>query len=174
MASEFNPTDRQQRRYYGYGQEKFPDQRDQELDKYVAGLKLGGTTAVGTAAEMISAAGRQTLQAYAERAASTAVRTKSEEQLISSLVALVVGGLPDYDPEALMPMAVIEDASRRIGSDLAAVFGRVVKIVGSPYAESLLYWLNQREPESRTLEAMEYEAVEDPSGFYYRSRFGGR
>jgi hypothetical protein len=108
------------------------------------------------------------LQAYAERAAIRAVREQSREQLVLATKARVVGALDSDDwREALLIMPLIEDASKRLGIELAEVFEDASGVVGQRGAAYLVMWLG-RAPEDRTLECMRYEAIEDEDGFRYR------
>jgi hypothetical protein len=149
------------------GRAAIPDYRDDELDRYVDGLRSGGPPVVAGALAQSSEAGRRVLRVYGERAASRAVRSGSVDRLISALVAVVVGGLDQNALEALMPMSLIEDAGSRIGADPDAYFGPAAGIVGHPGSVNLMVWLS-RKPEDRTVGAMGFVASEDETGFRYR------
>lgn len=167
MAVGFDPGDLAQRRFTAYGLAAFPDARDAELDEYARTLRSGGPAAVRAALDAVSEKGRLVLGAYAGRAASRAVRDKNRELLVLGSVALVVGGLDANAHEALTRMPLIEDASKRLGAELADVFEEAAAIVGHPGTVNLLLWLT-RAPEDRTPECMGFAAVEDDSGFRYR------
>ena len=166
MSAPFEPGDPSQRRFAGYGRAKFPDPRDAALDAYVAGLRSGGPQAVETALRAVGEAGRHVLGAYAERAASRAVRAKSQDLLVSALVALVVGGLDQNALEALTRMALVEDAGHRIGAEPGVFFGTAADVVGHPGSVNLMIWLS-RSPDDRTPESMGFSAGRDESGFRY-------
>jgi hypothetical protein len=163
----FDPGDPSQRPFTAYGHAKFPDVRDTELDDYVAGLVSGGPTAVKAALDAVSEHGRRVLRVYAERAATRAVRERAPDLLVRALVALVVGGLEQNALEALIPMAVVEDAGHRIGAEPGDFFGTAADIVGHPGTVSLFMWLT-RKPDDRSLECMGFTADSDESGFRYR------
>lgn len=124
MAFGFDPADREQRRFTGWGPAPIPYVRDQVIDDYVAGLRSGGPIAVRGAIQHASEFGRRVLLTYAQRAAARAVRERSPDLLVSALVAVVVGGLDHNALEALIRMALVEDACRRIGADVDDFFGR--------------------------------------------------
>jgi hypothetical protein len=163
----FDAGDPAQRRFTSYGLAAFPDARDSELDEYGRALRSGGPAAVRTALDAVSEKGRQVLRAYAERAASRAVRDKDRDLLVLGSIALVVGGLDQNALEALTRMPLIEDASKRLCVELADVFEQVADIVGHPGSVNLMLWLT-RAPEDRTPECMGFAAAEDDSGFRYR------
>jgi hypothetical protein len=165
--TKFDPGFWDQSRFDGYGRAPIPDRRDEELDRYVEGLRAGGPVVVGQALGQVSDAGRRVLRAYGERAASRAVRSKSVDSLILALVAVVVGGLDQNALEALMPVSLIEDAGLRVGADPGVYFGKAADIVGHPGSVNLMVWL-ARNPEDRTPEAMGFVASEDLTGFRYK------
>jgi hypothetical protein len=167
MVAGFDAGDLAQRRFTSYGLAVFPDARDTELDEYARGLRSGGPAAVRIALDTVSQKGRQVLGAYAERAASRAVRDKDRDLLVLGSTALVVGGLDQNALEALTRMPLIEDASKRLGIELADVFEEVAGIVSHPGSVNLMRWLS-RAPEDRTPECMGFAAAEDGSGFRYR------
>lgn len=166
-VTNFDPGQPEQRRFVGYGRAPIPDRRDEELDRYVQSLRSGGPPSVAAALRQVSEGGRRVLRAYGERSASRAVRTRSVDQLVSGLVAVVVGGLDQNALEALMPMALIEDAGLRIGAEPDGYFGDAADIVGHPGSVNLMVWLT-RKPEDRSVEAMGFVASEDGSGFRYK------
>jgi hypothetical protein len=164
---KFDPSHGSQKDFIGYGKAKIPDGRDAVLDDYVVTLRSGGPEAVANAIQMVSEMGRRVLRTYSERASSRAVRSRSVDLLSSALVAVVVGGLEQNALEALMPMALIEDAGTRIQADPDTYFGTAAGIVGHPGSVNLMVWLS-RKPEDRSVEAMGFIASEDESGFRYR------
>jgi hypothetical protein len=167
MAARFDPGDPAQRRFTSYRLAAFPDARDTELDEYARALRSGGPAAIRAGLDTVSEKGRQVLRAYAERAASRAVRDQDRDLLVLGSVALVVGGLDQNALEALTRMPLIEDASRRLGAELADVFEEAAGVVGHPGTVNLMLWLT-RAPEDRTPECMGFVAGEDDSGFRYR------
>jgi hypothetical protein len=169
MAARFDGGDPAQRRFTApaYGRAVFPDARDTEVDQYARALRSGGPAAVRTALDTVSEKGRQVLRVYAERAASRAVRDKNGDLLVLGSIALIVGGLDQNAVEALTRMPLIEDASKRLGIELADVFEDVAGVVGHPGSVNLMLWLS-RAPEDRTPECMGFTAREDDPGFRYR------
>jgi hypothetical protein len=159
----FDPGDPSQRRFNAYGPAPFPDGRDATLDGYVRELRDGGAGAVEAAAAAASERGQGVLRAYAERAASRAVRDRRAELLELALLAMVAGGVADGD-EALMAMPLIEDAAQRLGSDPARLFADVGRRSGRAGAAALAAWL-ARAPKDRTLACMGFAADEDDGGF---------
>jgi hypothetical protein len=166
-TTPFDPGDPQQRRYVSWGRAPFPDPRDADVDAYVRALREGGQPAVAATVAAVSERGRKVLRAYAERAATRAVRNDAADLLVLASIALVMGGLDQNDREALLRMPLVEDASRRIGVDLATVFEEVAGLVGHPGTVNLVLWLS-RAPEDRTLEGIGFAAGDDGDGFRYR------
>lgn len=166
-SSDFDPCRGEQPHFAGYGGAAIPDYRDEELDCYVGELRSEGPAGVTTALGKVSEAGRRVLRVYGERAASRSVRDGSVDRLVSALVAVVVGGLDQNALEALMPMALIEDAGARIGADPEVYFGAAATVVGHPGSVNLMVWLS-RHPDDRTIRAMGFLASEDRSGFRYK------
>jgi len=87
--------------------------------------------------------------------------------LVSALVAVVLGGLDQNALEAMMPLALVEDAGRRIGAEADVYFGTAANLVGHPASVNLMVWLTRKE-EDRTPEAMGFTATGDGAGFRYK------
>jgi len=166
MADAFDPSEPGQRRFTAYGPATLPDPRDATVDKYVNEVIRNGPDAAHEAAAAASPKGKQVLLSYCERAATRAVRAGSKELLVAATVAAVVGGLEQYERDALMRMPIIEDASNRIGIHVSDLFEDVARIVGHPGSVSLARWLS-REPPDRTLAAMGFSVADDGSGLRY-------
>jgi hypothetical protein len=165
----FDPSATRQVPFNGFGPAAIPDPRDQVMDDFLGGLRSQGSSAIGAVSRSTSEAGRRVLSAHAERLASRAVRLKEPRLLVSALTAAVLGGLGGIENEPLLPMALIDDARKRLGVDLAELFEQASEIVGHPGSVNLMIWL-ARAPEDRTPEAMGFEPVEDSGGFRYRWR----
>lgn len=162
----FDMSDLEPRRFTAFGPAPFPDPRDTELDDYVTGLRRSGASGHPVASVAASEEGRRVLRVYAERAATRAVRERRRDLLVLASVAVVAGGLDQYEREALMAMPLIDDASTRLGVELADVFEEASAALGPAGAESLRTWLS-RKPENRTLACMGYVAIDDDAGFRY-------
>lgn len=163
----FEPGQPEQPSFVAYGPAVIPDPRDAAVESYVKAVREGGPAAVATALSQVSEGGRRVLRVHGERAASRAVRDRSVDLLVSALIAVVIGGLDQNALEAMMPMALIEDAGRRIGADPGTYFGTAAAVVGHPASVNLMVWLTRRD-EDRTPEAMGFVAALDQSGFRYR------
>lgn len=163
----FDPGDPNQERFRAYGPAKLPCARDREVQEFVDDLRSRGPRAVSDAVAAVSEMGRRVLQAYAERMASLAVRTRDADQLVRALVAIVVGGLDDNAYEAMMVMPLIEDGARRIGIEPQDVFEKAAAVVGHPGTANLVLWLS-RKPEDRTLASMGFIESSDKEGFRYK------
>jgi len=163
----FDPSDTAQRRFAAYGPARLPDARDDDLNAFVDDLIVGGPTIVANTLATISNRGREVLRAYAVRMASLVVRRNDPTQLLSAVIANVVGGLDENMHESLLAMAPIEDGARRLNVDLPQLFEQASKIVGHPGTVNLMMWLT-RKPEDRTLASMSYAAGTDFDGFRYR------
>jgi len=166
MSDAFDPSEPAQRRFTAYGPAALPDPRDTAVDTYVTDLIRAGPAAVHEAAATASLKGKQVLLSYCERAATRAARAGSKQLLVAATVAAVVGGLEQYEREALMRMPIIEDASSRVGIHVSELFEEVARIVGHPGSVSLARWLS-REPADRTLAAMGFSVADDGSGLRY-------
>jgi len=167
LMAQFDPGVPQQRSFNGFGPASIPDPRDRVLDDFLTSVMAGGPDAVASASASASEAGRRVLRAHAERLASRAVRGGDPALLVQALVAAVLGGLDQNAWEAMMPMALIDDAGRRLGVDLPTLFDDVAHIVGPPGTVNLMVWLT-RAPEDRTPGAMGFVAANDQEGFRYR------
>jgi hypothetical protein len=163
----FDPSDKAQRRFAGYGPARLPDQRDDDLVAFFDDLIVGGETSAASTLATISDRAREVLRAYAVRMASLAVRRHDPAKLVSAVIANVLGGLDENMHESLMAMAPIEDAARRLSVDLPQVFEQASTIVGHPGTVNLMIWLT-RKPEDRSLASMGYAAGADIDGFRYR------
>jgi hypothetical protein len=164
---DFDVSSGDQARFNGYGPAPFPDKRDDELDAFIAQLRHNGSASVEAACSNSSESARRVMCAFAQRAASRAVRDNSEAHLVDAAVALVLGGLGESDYGALMNMALVDDAAHRINVDVADVFERAASVVGHPGTAALMLWLSRR-PEDRTPESMGYVGVMSDAGFRYR------
>jgi hypothetical protein len=162
----FDPTQTDQRAYNGYGPALIPDPRDDEVGRYVDGVVAGGPSAVTAALATATEQARRVLLAFAERSASIAVRRNDKQALVRGVVATVLGGLDENSREALMVMAPLEDAARRLGLHFPDVCGEVAEVVGHPGTVNLMLWCS-RKPEDRTLASMAYVTRDAPDGFRY-------
>ncbi len=163
----FDPGRPQQPEFVAYSPAAIPDRRDDVVEQYVEAVRHGGPPAVAAELTHLSDAARGVLRAFAERSASRAVHEDSVERLVSALVAIVLGGLDQNAQEAMMPMALVEDAGRRIGAEAGEYFGIAAAVVGHPASVNLLVWLGRRD-EDRTPEVMGFIATHDKTGFRYK------
>ena len=162
----FRPDQPDPQAFSGFGPAAIPDRRDELLDGYLATLREGGPPAVAAASDQVSELGRRVLLVYGERAAARAVRERSVELLLAGLVAVVVGGLHRNEREAFLPMALLDDATARIGANHREVFDAAAEIVGNPGDINLMIWLG-RAPQDRTPQSMGFAAADAPDGFRY-------
>jgi hypothetical protein len=162
----FDPSSDQQRQFNAFAPAPIPDPRDRVLDDFMASVVAGGPDEVRGRLASLSDAGRRVLRSHAERLASRAVREQSSDLLVAALVATVLGGLDQNAWEAMMPMALIDDASRRLGLEPADVFEQAAAIVGHPGSVNLMVWLT-RSAEDRTPEAMGFAPATEAGGFRY-------
>lgn len=163
----FNPSADQQSQFNGFAPAPIPDPRDKILDQFVASVVASGSPAAAQVLGSVTEAGRRVLRAHGERLASRAVRERSRDLLVSALVAVVLGGLDQNAWEAMMPMALIEDAGRRLGLDPADYFEDAAAAVGHPGTVNLMVWLT-RSDEDRAPESMGYVPASDHNGFRYK------
>jgi hypothetical protein len=107
-----------------------------------------------------------TLQAYSERMASFAVRTRDLEKVFLGLVALgIVGGRGD-SRENLLVLSLHVDAAQRLGAAPEPIFGRATALLSRAVAIAYSKFL-QRSEADRSIAAMGYVASCDSDGFRY-------
>ncbi|GAA2998760.1 hypothetical protein [Actinokineospora diospyrosa] len=158
----FEAASPNQRVFLRYGIASIPDPRDADVEAYLA-EELARRSPVST--RSVSDEGGQVLTAFAERAATRAVRSTDVALLDLAVRALAFAGLAER--ESIMVLALVEDAANKLDVFVEDVFGRVAEQVGPPAALALVNWLS-RQPEDRTLTAMGYTESSDDTGFLYR------
>jgi hypothetical protein len=166
-SADFDPEDAAQQRFASYGPSPLPNSRDDAVEKFIEATRSAGPRDVAAVSARASERGRRVLRAYAERTASLAVRRKDAQLLVRGVVALVMGGLDQNTPEALMVMPLIEHSAQLLDVDLASIFEQAASCVGHPGTVSLMLWLT-RAPDDRTLESMGFVVTADEGGFRYK------
>ena len=138
-----------------------PSPRDEEL------IRLLTRSSAPLLEDEVRPEHAQVLLAFAERAATLAVRRRDTSVLTAGLKALTLAAdLDARDATILLPLYF--DAAMRLDSDPAVLFATAV--VSAPkdgVAASLRSFAN-RSPEDRSLEAMGYVASADSDGFRYQ------
>ena len=162
----FDPTDSHQGRFAGYLPTAMPSPLDADVRDFLESSIAAGAPALTIAAQTATAAGQSVLLAFAERMASLAVRRQTPGDLVIGLVAIAIGGLTGDEPEALMPLALIDWSARRLGIDGARVFGEAAAIVGEPASHYLNVWLS-KPTDQRGIGEMGFSEGSDPGGFRY-------
>lgn len=163
----FDPGDQADRRFTGYGPSPIPNSRDDLVDQFLDQVIEGGSSVVASVTASASERGRRILRAYTERMASLAVRHRDAHLLVRAVVALVLGGLDQNIPEALMLVPLIENSAKLLQNDLSQIFEEAAGVTGHPGSVSLMMWLT-RAPQDRTLASMGFVEASDEGGFRYQ------
>jgi hypothetical protein len=122
---------------------------------------------VGEATIRASARGKRVLTAFAERAATLAVRNTDRDLLILALVALVVAGFSNHEDDARVVMPLLERSAILIDSDPSRAFEEASVVIGFPASNVLVEWLSLP-LDHRTLASVRFVEERDEDGFQYR------
>jgi hypothetical protein len=118
-------------------------------------------------AVFVPRAGDRVLTAFAERAASIAVRHQDARELRAGIFAVVLAQAITDDPRDPLPaVALLYRAAEMIGHDPAAEFHAANELTGG-HAGGLLDFL-RRSPADRTIEAVGYGAGNDKQDHQFR------
>ncbi|MEU6371829.1 hypothetical protein [Streptomyces sp. NPDC046909] len=147
-----------------YGRQELPSARDGQIRD----LLLGVTEEVGfdRIKNLMPRYADQVLSAFAERAASIAVRHQDARELRAGLLAAAIANsITGDEREALPALALLHRAAEMIGNDPRLEFSSVYEIWGG--REGALAKFLRRSPEDKTIEAMGYEEGDDKRGFRF-------
>ncbi|MFG1948716.1 hypothetical protein [Nonomuraea sp. NPDC048826] len=156
------------RRNIDYGRDDLPSARDGQIRDLLFEVVDGKT--FDQAAAFVPRAGDRVLTAFAERAASIAVRHQDARELRAGLLAVAIAQKITDDPRDSLPgLALLYRAAVMIGHDPDAEF-RAANEVTDGRAGGLLAFLRWP-PEDRSVEAMGFEEGNDQQGFRFLSNW---
>lgn len=160
-------------RLVGYPKRPLIDPLDEQLDwlvdRYISGdeaFRAAFRQAIGLTAAVA-------LEDYGVRMASTALRDQSPAALLKGVTATMLAAQCEAeDPrEVLIKIAPLHDSAELLAVDPEDLFDRAAELAG-PDAPSYLKRFRQRHPESRSLDAFEWERLEPPrDGLSYWHRW---
>jgi hypothetical protein len=110
------------------------------------------------------------LSAYAERAASRAVRDNDHEILLLGTIAIALA-LQTGEREPQRPLPLLEDACTRLGESFADIVDQTAKSLGRRPSRFLSDWAHSPQAHP-TIAAMEFKAEGDGSAFRYVYMYG--
>lgn len=143
---------------HGYGNWPLPCDRDEEIQSLLTSGRL-------RSASGLNPSHGDVLLAFAERLASLARRESSRQRLEAGFAAVEVVAALSEDREAVLVLALLWHAAEELGVDPESLCAAVVDLVGSCRS---IQRFGERDPMSRTIQAMGYEEVLGESGRYYR------
>jgi hypothetical protein len=154
----------QPRNNTGYGREDVPSARDGQIRDLI--LDLTRNVTFEQVARLLPPDADTTLSAFAERAASIAVRRRDEGELRAGLLAAALAlSLSDDPREALPALALLYRAATMIGCDPDQEFAAVNDLTGDRAPD--LVDFTRRAPEDQTVEAMGFHEGADTNGFRF-------
>ncbi|MFZ5722214.1 MAG: hypothetical protein ACOY33_00990 [Pseudomonadota bacterium] len=145
--------------YRGYGAKPLPDALDFEVLNSLIDAKLNDKGKVSISQ---SRTADSVLEAFAERAASLAVRTKEDLWIRNGVAALCVTSAVSDRREAEIVLCLLHDAAKRLGLSPREIFS-----VGIFLKRDLIESFLSRDEEDKSLSAMGYVAGADEDGFRY-------
>jgi hypothetical protein len=147
-----------------YGRADLPSTRDGQIRDLVLGVADNAT--FERAIRLMPRDADRVLSAFAERAASIAVRHQDVRELRAGLLAIALAQAITNDPrDPLAPLALLHRASEMIGSDPNSDFVAVNDLVEGR-GGGLLDFLH-RSPDDKAIAAMGYEEGDDKHGFRF-------
>ncbi|MFG2055215.1 hypothetical protein ACGFI9_14410 [Micromonospora sp. NPDC048930] len=151
-------------RNVNYGREELPSPKDHRIRELLAAAASRATFT--EVRDCLPPKADQVLGAFAERAASLAVRERSMDDLRTGLFAAALAQAASADERDVLPaLALLYRAAERIGAEPAVEFASAAERYGRG-ADSLARFI-RRAPEDRTPEAMGFEEVNDGKDFTF-------
>ncbi len=152
--------------FHGYGPRPIPHELDGQVEQFIDAY-LSAAPDERTLLESLPDFAASVLLAFAERRAAFAIRMKSKQLLLHSVVAVgLAAEIGDDDREGMLVMPLPWHSAELLGVDPAEVFKHAAAILPETGTRALLAF-SQRLPEDRTLSCMGYEAGSDEGGFRY-------
>jgi hypothetical protein len=148
----------------GYGREGLPCGRDGQIRDLI--LDVTANNSFEQVAQRLPQSADRVLSAFAERAASLAVRQQDERELRAGLYAAALALALTTDAREVLPsVALLYRAATMIGRDPDREFAAVSDWIGD-HAPGLIEF-TRRAPADRTIEAMGFEEGVDENGFRF-------
>lgn len=151
-------------RNVNYGREELASTRDGQIRDLLLGM--ADEAGFEQVAGLVPRDADEVLNAFAERAASIAVRHQDARELRAGLIAAAIAHVISGDPREVVPaLALLYRAAEMIGNDPRSEFAFVSEIFGG--SERALYDFLNRTTEGKAIEAMGYEEGDDVRGFRF-------
>jgi hypothetical protein len=148
----------------GYGPMDIPCARDGQIRDLI--LDLTENVSFEQLIRLVPRDADRTLSAFAERAASIAVRRREGRELRAGLLAAALAlSLTDDPRDALPALALLYRAATMIGRDPGQEFAAANRLTGDRAPD--LVDFARRAPEDRTVEAMGFHEGADRNGFRF-------
>lgn len=154
-----NPLDFDPREFVGYLARPLPDVLDRTV---VNALASAGSIGADRPLASHSRAADSVLEAFAERAASLAVRTRDAGWIRSGVAALCATSTASDRREAEMVLCLLHDAAQRLGLSPGEVFS-----AGLSSKRDLIETFLRRNENDKSPSSMGYVAAADADGFRY-------
>lgn len=152
--------------FHGYGPRAIPHELDGKLERFVEAY----LEAAQSEHELLSCLPRDAtdvLLAFAERQAAHAIRAKSQELLVRSLVALgLAAEIADDERECMSVLPLPWHSAKVLAGKPKVIFEQASVLLPATGRQALLAFC-QRAPEDQTLSCMGYVAGSDQGGFRY-------
>ncbi|MBG6065770.1 hypothetical protein [Micromonospora ureilytica] len=147
-----------------YGRDSLPSARDGQIQDLL--LEVADGAEFEQIKRLMPGGADRVLNAFAERAASLAVRHQSARELRAGILAAAISQAITGDPrEPLAALSLLYRASEIIGHDPNSEFATANDLSGGR-ANGLLDFL-RRSPADKTIQAMGYEESGDEGGFRF-------
>lgn len=151
---DFDPA-----KYRGYGSKPLPDALDFAVVSDLSAVRLTGADGPMTSR---SRAADSVLEAFAERAASLAVRTRQSEWIKNGVVALCATSTSSDRREAAIVLCLLHDAAKRLGLSPGGMFSE-----GLFLKRDLIESFLRRDEKDQSITSMGYVTGADNDGFRY-------
>lgn len=147
-----------------YGRDTLPSARDRQIRDLLLGA--ADSASLEQVKRLMPGDADRVLNAFAERAASIAVRHQDARELRAGILAAAIAQAITGDlREPLTALSLLYRASEMIGHDPNSEFAAANDLSGGR-AIGLLDFL-RRSPEDKTIQAMGYEEGDDKGGFRF-------
>jgi hypothetical protein len=148
----------------GYGREDLSCARDDQIRKLI--LDLTQSRSFEEVTRLVPRYADRVLSAYAERAASLAVRRQDDAELRAGLIAAAIAlALTDDQREVLPAVALLYRAATMVGRDADREFAAVNDLTGDCAPELVAF--TRRAPRDRMIQAMGFDEGADENGFRF-------
>lgn len=149
-------------RNLGYLPKPIPTERDREIGELL--LSAVASQRVARLRHCLNEGSEAVLRAFAERMASTSVRSNDPAQLRLGLIALLLSWGRADSRDALTVLPLFHDAILRLSLDSSEFIESVRQVVGDRLAEPFVDFLKRSD---KSLASMGYSEGADKDGFRY-------